>query len=86
LSADRLVYMANQIALFFRSQPKSDAVAATADHLHKFWEPRMRRQIVDLLASGKAAGLTDVAREAVSRLPEAAGLGQDRVSFRQAVP
>jgi formate dehydrogenase subunit delta len=78
LSADRLVYMANQIALFFRSQPTSDAVAATADHLHKFWEPRMRRQIVDLLASGKAAGLADVAREAVLKLPEAAGAAADR--------
>jgi formate dehydrogenase subunit delta len=80
LSADRLVYMANQIALFFRSQPQADAVAATCDHLHKFWEPRMRRQIVDLLASGKAAGLTDVAREAVFRLPEAAGVAADQQS------
>jgi len=70
--------MANQIALFFRSQPKSDAVAATADHLHKFWEPRMRRQIVDLLASNKTGGLTDVAREAVLQLPEAAGVATDR--------
>jgi formate dehydrogenase subunit delta len=72
MSGDRLVYMANQIALFFRSQPQADAVAATADHLHKFWEPRMRRQIVDLLGSNKAAGLTDIAREAVLQLPEAA--------------
>ena len=72
MSADRLVYMANQIALFFRSQPEADAVAATADHLHKFWEPRMRRQIVALLTGGKATGLSDIAREAVMQLPEAA--------------
>ena len=71
MSADRLVYMANQIAQFFRSQSKTDAVAATADHLHKFWEPRMRRQIVEFLGNGKAAGLSDIAREAVLQLPEA---------------
>ena len=78
MSADRLVYMANQIAAFFRTQPQADAVAATADHLHKFWEPRMRRRIVALLAGSKAAGLTDVAREAVLQLPEAAGPAADR--------
>jgi formate dehydrogenase subunit delta len=70
--------MANQIALFFRSQPGPEAVAATADHLRKFWEPCMRRQIVDLLGSGKAVGLTDIAREAVLRLPEAAAATEEQ--------
>jgi len=78
MSADRLVYMANQIAQFFRSQPRPEAVAATADHLRKFWEPRMRRQIVALLGSGKAAELADIAREAVLQLPEAAGAAAEQ--------
>ena len=32
-SADKLVYMANQIAKFFESQGQEKAVAGTADHL-----------------------------------------------------
>ena len=42
-SSDKLVYMANQIAKFFESQGPDKAVAGTADHLKKFWDPRMRQ-------------------------------------------
>jgi uncharacterized membrane protein YoaT (DUF817 family) len=37
VTAKRLVYMANQIATFFSAWPHDQAVAATADHLRKFW-------------------------------------------------
>ena len=70
LTPERLVYMANQIATFFRSAPPEEAVAATADHLRKFWEPRMRQRIARHLAAG-GEGLSDIARAAVTRLPEA---------------
>ena len=42
----KLVYMANQIGKFFASQGEDQAVAGTLDHLKKFWDPRMRAQIV----------------------------------------
>ncbi|MBX4868928.1 MULTISPECIES: formate dehydrogenase subunit delta [Rhizobium] len=45
----KLVYMANQIATFFKSQPESEAAQGVALHINKFWEPRMRRQLFEIL-------------------------------------
>jgi formate dehydrogenase subunit delta len=44
-SPDKLIYMANQIATFFRSQPGTDQPARVAAHIKDFWEPRMRLQL-----------------------------------------
>ncbi len=62
-----MVHMANQIALFFASYPKEEAVASVTNHLKMYWEPRMRRQIIDYVASG-GEGLHDLVRESVKRL------------------
>jgi len=51
-SVDTLVKMANQIGQFFSVQKNSDRVAAAADHLKRFWAPRMRANIVDYVARG----------------------------------
>lgn len=67
MSSEKLVMMANQIGAFFGSQKHGDAVAAIADHLKKFWEPRMRQQILAHLDAG-GEGLAPAAREAVARL------------------
>lgn len=40
-----LVRMANQIARNLAREP--DPAAATAAHIRQFWEPRMRRALVD---------------------------------------
>lgn len=66
-SPDRLVYMANQIGKFFIAQHREAAPAAIAEHLTKFWEPRMRSAIVDHLAEG-GAGLDAPVRAAVEKL------------------
>jgi formate dehydrogenase subunit delta len=63
----KLVMMANQIGKFFAPQKTVDPVAGVADHLEKFWDPRMRSAIIDHLAKG-GAGLDPPVREAVSRL------------------
>jgi formate dehydrogenase subunit delta len=63
----RLVYMANQIARFFAAQPHDQAVAGIADHIARFWDPRMRQHIRAHLAAG-GAGLDALTREAVARL------------------
>jgi formate dehydrogenase subunit delta len=69
MSADRLVQMANDISGFFGGEPKrSDAVAAIASHLQRFWDPRMRRKILAHLHAG-GEGLNDLSREAVESLP-----------------
>ena len=63
----KLVYMANQIAQAFRHQEGEKAVAATYDHLRRFWDPRMRRLILEHLQGG-GEGLNDIARAAVAKL------------------
>ena len=62
-----MVHRANQIALFFASYPHDEAVAGVTDHLNKFWERRMRQQIVEYVAKG-GSGLHQLALEAVKRL------------------
>jgi formate dehydrogenase subunit delta len=64
---DKLVYMANQIARFFSSQGNDCAVAGTADHLQKFWDPVMRRSILAHLDAG-GEGLDPLVRRALERL------------------
>lgn len=66
-SPDRLVYMANQIGKFFVSQGQDKAPAAIAEHLNKFWDPRMRSAIIAHLQAG-GAGLEEPVREAISRV------------------
>lgn len=42
-----LIDMANRIGDFFASMPDHDeAVAGVADHIRRFWEPRMRRALI----------------------------------------
>ncbi len=59
MQPEKLVMMANQIGRFFASQPHTDATAGTADHIRKFWDPRMRSAILAHLAAG-GAGLDPV--------------------------
>jgi formate dehydrogenase subunit delta len=67
-TAEKLAHKANLIARFFAAQPKSDAVAATADHFKKFWEPRMRAQMWAWLDGGGGASLEPIARQALDQL------------------
>ena len=55
MSPDKLAYMANLIGKFFAHQPHDKAIAAIAGHIQKFWDPRMRR---DILAHFDAVQLT----------------------------
>lgn len=67
---NKLVYMANQIGKFFTSQGEEQAVPGIADHLRKFWDPRMRAQILKHLDAG-GAGLDPNVRRAVEQLKQA---------------
>ena len=62
MSLDRLVYMANQLGDFFMSQPGADPANGIADHLRRFWDPRMRRQIIAHAEAGGAGLKPDVLR------------------------
>jgi len=47
-----MVRMANQIADFFRGYPHDDAVKETAEHINRFWAPRMRKAFFEHMAKG----------------------------------
>jgi formate dehydrogenase subunit delta len=65
MSPEKLAYMTNQIARFFAHQPHDTAVASIADHLRRYWDPRMRSEIVAHL---QVVQLDPAAREAVEQL------------------
>jgi formate dehydrogenase subunit delta len=68
VALNHLIAMANDIGGFFATMPDhEEAVAAMAQHLRNFWEPRMRREIIAYAHDG-GAELIPVAREAVARL------------------
>jgi formate dehydrogenase subunit delta len=72
MPANKLVTMANQIGTFFASQGQSQAVAGTANHLKKFWDPRMRAAIIAHLRAG-GEGLRPEVRLAIETLASEAG-------------
>jgi len=67
MKPEKLVTMANQIGAFFSSQKGDVAVQAIADHLKKFWDPRMRAALLAHLEAG-GEGLDPQVRLAVERL------------------
>jgi formate dehydrogenase subunit delta len=70
MSPDRLIYMANQIGKFFQSQGEGKAVPGIAEHIRKFWDPRMRSAISAHLDAG-GAGLDPAVRDAIATLKNA---------------
>jgi formate dehydrogenase subunit delta len=68
MRVEKLVAMANQIARNLAVQGEDEATAGTADHIARFWDPRMRSAII---AHANAGGddLLPAARAAVLSLP-----------------
>ena len=64
MEIERLRYMADQIARNFAVLGENEAIAATADHIAKFWDPRMKAQI---LADDREA-LSSMVSSALDRL------------------
>ena len=67
MQQDDLVRMVNQIADFFDAYPEADAVSGVAEHLRKFWDPSMRRQLLDARESLRDR-LHPIARRALEDL------------------
>lgn len=63
MAPEKLTYMANQIAGFFKHKPHEVAVAGIADHINDFWEPRMRLQLFAIVKDG-GEGLNPLVLEA----------------------
>ena len=67
MDPDNLVRMANRIGDFFAAMPdRAEGLEGIATHLKKFWDPRMRRQFLQLVDAA-APGIDDIVREAVTQ-------------------
>ncbi|HEX4619589.1 MAG TPA: formate dehydrogenase subunit delta [Steroidobacteraceae bacterium] len=69
MNIDLLIKMANEIGDFFTgaSDPQQ-AARDVANHLKRYWEPRMHQQMLSYYEQRQGAGLSDVAKEAVGLL------------------
>ena len=71
MNPEHLAEMVNDIAHFFAAEPdRETAVNGVSGHLKKFWDPRMRRQIVAYLRDQGGGELGELARAGVERLAE----------------
>lgn len=68
-SGEHLIAMANDIGNYFRPQSREEAIAGIANHIQRFWTPRMRKKLNAYLADGNA-GLDDLPAAAIARLNE----------------
>lgn len=68
---DHLIQMANRIGDFFEALPnRQEGLDGIADHIKKFWEPRMRTALLEFLTkhpdgATDEARLSDIVKEAV---------------------
>src|SRR5690349_5382508 len=64
---EKIVRMANQIGTFFESKKHDEGVHGVAEHINKFWEPRMRRHFFEVMDSG-GEGLKPIVIEAAAQI------------------
>lgn len=62
-----LIRMANDIARNLAARGEAVAIAATAEHIAKFWDPRMKAGGFALLENG-GDNLSPIARAALTKL------------------
>jgi formate dehydrogenase subunit delta len=73
MKVDPLIKMANQIAAFFEGEAGIEAGAQmVATHMSRYWEKRMRQEIIAYYQRDGGEGLDEVALKAVALLAAAA--------------
>ena len=71
MNIDLLIKMTNEIGEFFSGVEVNDPEAAARDvanHLRRYWEPRMRAQMLKYYEERGGAGLSELAKRAVALL------------------
>ncbi|MEX1166133.1 MAG: formate dehydrogenase subunit delta [Hydrogenophaga sp.] len=67
MDTHNLVGMANRIGQFFESfSDREEALEGIRQHIHKFWEPRMRRELLVCLDTEGAQGLAPLVVDALN--------------------
>ena len=67
-----MIRMANQIAAYFEAYPRAEALSGISNHIEKFWEPRMRRQLDEYIAGG-GENLSPLVIAAIAPQPKSNG-------------
>jgi len=61
-----LIHMANQIGSFFEAMPdREEALLGISRHLHHFWEPRMRSQLLGYVDAENGKDLKPIVVSAI---------------------
>ena len=67
MEIEHLLRMANQIGQFFDAQPdRAEALDGIAQHLRRFWEPRMRHALLAHVDARAGVGLDPIVAEALA--------------------
>lgn len=66
MDKENLVHMVNKIGSFFETLPdREEALQGIAGHIKSFWEPRMRRELLEYIDAENGATLTPIVLEAI---------------------
>jgi len=75
MNTDLMIKMLNEISAFFAGEDdREQAARDIQNHVRRYWEPRMRAQLLEYFEQRQGAGLSDLALEAVALLAEEAHL------------
>lgn len=75
MHAERLVEMVNDIAAFFASDPDPITAAdGIAQHVRRFWDPRMREAILQHLEAHQGEGLSPLGIAGIQALARLQGV------------
>lgn len=68
MNNDNLIRMVNRIGAFFAAMPDRDeAMHDIAQHVRRFWEPRMRKQLLAHLDTQQGSGIDTLVVDALQR-------------------
>ena len=68
MNVPHLIKMANQIGTFFSTMPdRAQAEKDLATHIKRFWEPRMRRALLEYVEQEGGSELSEIVLTAVKR-------------------
>jgi formate dehydrogenase subunit delta len=66
VNVEHLVEMANQIGRYYEAYPnRAEALASAAQHIRRYWDPRMRAEFLRHLDGPGSEGLDAFVAEAV---------------------
>ena len=75
MNTDLMIKMLNEISTFFAGEDdREQAARDIQNHVRRYWEPRMRAQLLEYFEQRQGAGLSDLALKAVALLAEEAHL------------